>query len=74
MHLIDLIEKELQAYRKPGGQSISRTARALDEARSMVGAQTKAAPRCTARIKFGHVGTAIVSVTLFRQSVTWSMH
>jgi hypothetical protein len=41
MHLIDLIEKELQAYRKPGGQSISRTARALDEARSMVGAQTK---------------------------------
>ena len=76
MHLIDLIEKELQAYRQTGRAiHLAHAARALDEARSMVGAQT-AEPLQGAQheLSLAHVGTATVSVTLFRQSVTWSTH
>jgi hypothetical protein len=41
MHLIDLIEEELQAYRKTGRAiHLAHAARALNEARAMVGAQT----------------------------------
>ena len=41
MHLIDLIEKELQAYRETGRAiHLAHAARALDEARAMVGTQT----------------------------------
>lgn len=41
MHLIDLIEKELQAYRETGRAiHLAHAARALDEARAVIGTQT----------------------------------
>ena len=40
MHLIDLIEKELQAYRETGRAiHLAHAARALDEARAIIGTQ-----------------------------------
>jgi len=42
MDLINLIEKELRAYRETRRAiHLAHAARALDEARAMVGAQTK---------------------------------
>lgn len=41
MHLIDLIEKELQAYRETGRAiHLAHAARALDEARQGISTQT----------------------------------
>jgi len=41
MHLIDLIEEELRAYRETGRAiHLAHAARALDEAREMIGTQT----------------------------------
>ena len=60
MHLIDLIEEELQAYRETGRAiHLAHAARALEEARAMVGSQTTGSSlKGAAHIKVCPLGTA----------------